>query len=71
MFITTIETHLSNIYNIFTQLQKKTSFGPFMLISCKSMSITTIKTYLSNIYNKFTQLQKKKTSFGSFHTNFF
>jgi len=64
MFIATIKTHLSNIYNKFMQLpQKKLVASLFMQISCKSMSITIInylKTHPSNIYNKFMQLKKKK-----------
>jgi len=57
MFIITIETHLSDIYNKFMQLPQKKLFSSLsMLISSKPMSITTIETHPSNIYNKFMQL---------------
>jgi len=60
MSITTIETHLSNIYNKFMQLpQKKLDPSLFMLISLKPMFITTRETHVSNIDNKFIQLPQK------------
>ena len=70
MFITTSETHLSNLYNKFMQLHKKKLVSSlFMVISCISMSITIIETHLSNLTINSCNYHKK-TSFISFHANF-
>ena len=47
MSITTLDTHLSNIYNKFMQLPENLVSCHFMLTSWKPMFITTIMTDLS------------------------
>ena len=67
MFITAIDTYLSNIYNKYMQLQQKKLFQAKFLKT--NVDHYSLDTHLSNIYNKSCNYQKK-TSFMSFHASF-